>query len=105
MLLLRINLHHNRTRIILTQEILYGIDVMLPHITQSAAVIIPVSPESTMHPMGMIGLEWCGPQPAVIVQPLRNRLCCEVGPAHPVELPVEAGMLTNGNGQGPTQQA
>src|SRR5699024_7579317 len=45
MLLRRVSLDTHWTNMILAQDILHRVEIMLSHITQSTAVIIPVSPE------------------------------------------------------------
>src|SRR5690606_32626134 len=66
-LLRGIHFDRNRTFIIFIQKILYRVDIMLPHITQSTAVVIPVSSKCSMYAVVAIGLIGGRPQPHLVV--------------------------------------
>ena len=102
MLLGRIHLHLHRTGLILTQEILHGVDVVLTHIAQATAIIIPVTTESLMHTVRVIGFIRSRAEPHIIIQLRRNRLRLQVFLSYPIELPVETCMLADRDLQRPT---
>ena len=58
-----------------------------------------------MYAVGVVGFEGCGSQPAVIVEVVGHAFGCQVGLADPEELPVEAGVLAHGHGQGPSEES
>ncbi len=103
MLLRGVDFHFHRTGIVLIQNILNRVDVMLAHVAQTAAVIIPVSPERAVYAVFVVGLHGSRAEPHVIVKFGGNRFRLQVGFADPVELPVKAGHPADGHFQRPAQ--
>ncbi|MPN42473.1 hypothetical protein SDC9_190030 [bioreactor metagenome] len=78
---------------------------MLSHISQSSAIVIPVSAEGAMYPVCVVWLVRCRPQPHVIIQLFGDGLWFQVSLTHPEEFPVEPGVLADGHLQWPAQHA
>ena len=95
MLLRRIDLDLYRIVVVLAEDVLYRIDVVLTHITESAAVIVPVAAEGIMGTMPVVWLVRSRAEPHVIVEFGRNRLRNEILLSCPEELPCEAGGARN----------
>src|ERR1044071_1908081 len=87
----------HRAVVVLAQEVLDGIKVMLAHVAQPAAVIVPVTAECFVDPVRMIRLEWRRPQPAIIIQFGRHWLRDQVRPADPAEFPIKTGGSAEGD--------
>ena len=103
-LLRSIYLHFDRVGIVLTQDVLYRVDVVLAHIAQTTAVVIPITTESGMYTMRVVWLVRSRAQPHVIIQFGRNRFRSQVFLAYPEELPSKAGSTGDSHLQWPAQQ-
>ena len=103
MLLWGINFHFHREFIVLAQHILYRIQIVLTHIRQTTTIVIPISAESLVCTMYIIGFVGSRTQPHIIVKFLGNRLLSKVILTHPEELPGETCGTRYGNLQRPTQ--
>jgi hypothetical protein len=90
MLLRSIDLHLYREVVILSENILYRVDIVLSHISETATVIIPIATESIMSTMSVIWLIRSWSEPEVIVKSRRDRLRNEILLSSPEELPCEA---------------
>src|SRR5690606_25445603 len=90
--------------IILAQNVLHGVNIMLAHIAEATAIIIPITPESGMHPVWAIGFVGSRPQPHIVVEFLGHGHGGQVVLAYPVKLPVETSNATDGNLERPSEQ-
>ena len=104
MLLRSIGLHLHREVIVLAKEILHRVEIVLPHIGEAAAVVVPVSAERLMNTVGMIRLVGSRAEPGIIVKFGRNGLRSQVGAAYPPELPREAVGAGYSHCERPAQQ-
>ena len=95
---------HGRS-FVLAQQVLHGIHVVLPHVRQAAAVVVPVTAESLVHTVFVVRLVGGRAEPHVVVEIRRNPLRDEVLLAHPEEFPGEAGGARDGHLERPSQQA
>ena len=95
MLLGSVDLDRNGARIVLAQQILNRVDVMLPHVSQSARIVIPVSAERPVNSMRIVGFVGSRTEPHVVVELGGDLHLFELGLPHPEELPVETGMLAD----------
>src|SRR5574344_1778392 len=105
MLLRGIHFHLNRTFIVLSEEILYGIHIVLTHIATSTSIIIPIPTECLVHSMRVVRLLRSRPQPHIVVKLCRHRHWIKMLLTYPVKLPVKSCMLGDCNFQRPTEQA
>ena len=96
-LFLAVALDLHRALVVFAHDVLDRVEVVLAHVAQAAAVVVPVTSEGTMHTMRVVRLEWGGAKPHVVVELLGHGLWCQVGPATPVVFPVETGDATDGN--------
>ncbi len=105
MLLGCIYIYLDRTGVVLVEQVLYRIEVVLTHIAEAPTVVIPVSPERLVDAVRVIRLAGCRTQPHIVVELGRYRFRFEVGPAAPVELPVESRDTADSHLQRPSQHA
>src|SRR5690606_7707354 len=86
-----VHFHLHGAGMVLAQKVLDRIEVMLAHVTQTSAVVIPITTEGAMYPMSVVRSVWSGPQPTVIIQFCGDWLWLKIRTAHPEEFPVKAG--------------
>src|SRR5436190_16151651 len=83
------NLH--RTLEILAKNILDWVQVMLAHVAQPTAIIIPITAKTLVNAMWVIRFHWRWPQPEVVIKFWRNWLLNKIGPTTPLVLfPIKA---------------
>ena len=68
MLLGSVNFYLYRRLVVLVQEILHGIKVMLSHISESAAIVIPIATECLVSAVNVIGFVRSRTKPHVIIK-------------------------------------
>ena len=91
--------------VVFTQEVLDGVEVMLAHIAQAAAVIIPVAAEGLVDAVRVVRLIGGGAEPEIVIQLGRDGLLGEVGAAAPlILLPIEAGRAADHHLERPAQE-
>ena len=105
MLLRCIHFHLDGELVVLAQEVLYGVYIVLSHVAQSAAVIVPVSTEGLVGAVHIVRLVGCRAQPQVIVKFFGNGLYLKVLLTCPEEFPGEAGGSADAYLERPAQQS
>ena len=105
MLCRSVHLDLHREGVIFSENILHGVDVVLTHIAQATAIIIPIATEGLMHTVRIIRLIRSRAEPHVVVEFLRNRLRFEVLLAGPVEFPCEASGSRDPDGERPAENS
>ena len=104
MLLRSIYFHLDGVGVVLAQDILHGVDIVLAHIAESAAVVVPIAAECGVHAMTVIGLIGSRTEPHIVVEFLWHGFGHQVFLAHPVEFPSKSGSARYGNRQRPSEQ-
>ena len=94
----------DRAGVVFFQQVLHRVQVVLAHVAQPAAVIIPVAAEGAVGAVLVVGLEGRRTEPQVIVESLRNRFGLEVGQPAPEELERESLPLADHRAQRPAEQ-
>ena len=105
MLLRSVDLDLHGRGVVLAQQVLHGVHVVLSHIRESAAVVVPVAAERGVHAVFVVGLPGRRAEPHVVIQFRRNGLRREVLLSHPEEFPGETRGSGDGHLEGPSQQA
>ena len=75
--------------VILTENVLNGVDVVLTHVCQTATIIVKVAAEGLVGTMDIVGLEGSRAEPEVVVEFFGNGLNLEVFLTYPEEFPCE----------------
>ena len=104
MLLRCVNLHLYRESIVFPEYVLNRIYIVLAHITEPAAVVVPVSTESLVDTVRVVRLVRSRAEPEIIVQTGRDRLRDQVLLPCPVELPCKTCRSGNADRKRPSQQ-
>src|ERR1051325_5387727 len=76
----------DRAFLVLAKDVLDGIKVMLPHVAESAAVVVPIATESLVNAVRMVRLHRRRAEPKVVIKFRRHRLRGEIGAATPLIL-------------------
>ena len=105
MLLRSVDLDLHGRGVVLAQQVLHGVHVVLSHIRESAAVVVPVAAERGVHAVFVVGFVGRRAEPHVVVQLFRDGLGLEVLLPHPEEFPGESRGSGDGHLEGPSQQA
>lgn len=105
MLLGSVDLDRNGARIVLAQQILNRVDVMLPHVSQSARIANPSIRGTSRELDADCRVVGSRTEPHVVVELGGDLHLFELGLPHPEELPVETGMLADSHLQRPTEHA
>ena len=103
MLLWCINLHLHGEVVVLAQQVLHGVEIVLSHVGQPAAVVVPVATESLVGAVLVVGLIGCRTQPHVVVEMGGDGLLWQVFLAYPEEFPGKAGGSRHGDLQRPAE--
>src|SRR5687768_4904024 len=90
---------------IFAEEILDRVDIVLPHIAKSTAIIVPVSAEVRMYPVRIIRFVLRGPKPHIVIEIFWNFHRLEVRLADPVKLPVKTGYSTDSHFKRPSEHS
>src|SRR5262245_4291060 len=102
MLRRRVGFNFHGAGVVFSQEILHRIEIMLTHVSKAPAVVIPVAPERTVHPMRMIWLVGRGAKPHVVVELWWDGLRREIWLSGPcAQLPCEPRNPADGRLQWP----
>ncbi len=90
--------------VVLAENVLHGIEVMLAHIAEAAAIVVPVAAEGAVDAVGVVGLEGGGAEPEFVIEIRGDGLRGEVGAADPIEFPIEAGAGIERDFERPAQE-
>ena len=96
-LFLAVALDLHRAFVVLTHDVLNRVEVVLAHVAQAAAVVVPVTPEGAVHAVRVVRFERGRAKPHVVVELPGHGLRCQVGPAAPVVFPIETGDAADGD--------
>ena len=105
MLLRSVNLHFDGELVVLAEQVLHGVDVVLTHVGQSAAVVVEVSSEGLVCAVYVVGLVGSRAEPEVVVQFLGHGLYLKVFLTNPEELPCEACCAGDAHFERPSEQS
>src|SRR5690554_6076503 len=78
---------------------------MLPHVSQTSAIIVPIPTEGIMDPVRIVGSVRCRSKPSVIVQILWYRFRLKVSSSYPEKLPIETRQSSHGHFERPAEHA
>ena len=104
MLLGGVDLDLHGRGVVLAQQVLHGVHVVLAHVGQAAAVVVPVAAEGLVHAVSVVGLPGGRTEPHVVVELRGYGLGLEVVAADPEELPREARGAGDRHLERPAQQ-
>ena len=105
MLLRSVNLNLDGELVVLAEDVLYGVDVVLTHVGQAAAVVVEVAAEGLVRTMNIVGFVGSRTEPEVVVEFFGDGLNLEVFLTYPEELPGEACCSGDANLEWPAKKA
>ena len=100
---LGVGLDLDRAFVVLAHYVLDRIKIVLAHIPQTAAVVVPVTSECAVHAVRVVRLERSRAKPHLVVELLGHGLRFQVGPAAPVVFPVKASNTADGDLERPAE--
>ena len=99
-----IDLDRDRCLVVFVENVLHGIEVMLPHVAEATAIIVPVATEGAVSAMGIVRFHRRWAKPHIVVELWWHVLFRKIGFTDPEEFPVETGDTGDGDLERPAKQ-